>query len=101
MERDFFESFIDDALKFPPRIVMVDRRRSKRPGLSPDLDLFVYFCQSPRFAELMKHYHWLGRRGSTTCWSPPAPPPTQVRAASRNPISTPPRAHEGVYCALT
>jgi hypothetical protein len=63
IERDFFESFIDDALKFPPRIVLVDRRSSRRPGLSPDLDLFVYFCQSRRFGDLMRGYHWLGRRG--------------------------------------
>ena len=63
IERNFFESFIDDALKFPPRIVLVDRRHSRRPGLSPDLDLFAYFCQSPRFADLMQRYHWLGRRG--------------------------------------
>jgi hypothetical protein len=63
IEREFFESFIDDTLKYPPRIVLVDRRPGRRPGLSPDIDLFAYFCQSPRFADLMRGYHWLGRRG--------------------------------------
>jgi hypothetical protein len=63
IERNFFDSFIDDVLQFPPRIVLVDRRRSRRPGLSPDLDLFAYFCQSPRFADLMRRYYWLGHRG--------------------------------------
>ena len=63
VERDFFESFVDDAVRYQPRIVLVDRRQGIRPGLSNQLDLFLYFCQSPRFADLMKGYHWLGRRG--------------------------------------
>jgi hypothetical protein len=63
IERNFFDSFIDDVLQFPPRIVLVDRRRSRRPGLSPDLELFAYFCQCQSFADLMRRYYWLGHRG--------------------------------------
>jgi hypothetical protein len=63
IERDFFESFVDDALKFPPRIIMVNRRRAVRAGLAPDFDLFAYFCQSARFADLMRDYEWLDHRG--------------------------------------
>lgn len=74
IERDFFESFTDDALQFPPRIVLVDRRRSVRPGLSPELDLLAYFCQSPRFAELMTGYDWLGRRAFYDVLVPRAAP---------------------------
>jgi hypothetical protein len=62
IERAFFDSFVADARANPPRLVMIDRRRAIRPGLSPDLDLFAYFCQSPDFAELMRGYDWLGRR---------------------------------------
>ncbi len=62
LEREFFDSFVEDAVRYPPRIVLVDRRRAVRPGLSPDLDLLAYFCQSPRFAELMSGYEWLGAR---------------------------------------
>jgi hypothetical protein len=80
IEREFFESFIDDALKYPPRIVLVDRRPGRRPGLSPDIDLFAYFCQSPRFADLMRGYHWLGGAGFTMCSCLPARLPVQVRA---------------------
>ena len=61
-ERAFFESFVEDALAHPPRIVLVDRRRPVRPGLAPDLDLLAYFCQDPRFATLMGGYAWLGHR---------------------------------------
>ena len=61
-ERAFFESFVEDALAHPPRIVLVDRRRPVRPGLAADLDLLAYFCQDPRFAALMGGYAWLGHR---------------------------------------
>jgi hypothetical protein len=61
-ERRFFESFIDDALAHPPRLVLIDRRRPVRPGLAADLDLLAYFCQDPRFAGLMEGYASIGRR---------------------------------------
>ena len=64
LEREFFDSFVEDAVAHPPRLVMVDRRRLVRPGLAPELDLLAYFCQSPPFAKLLAAYDWLGRRGS-------------------------------------
>ncbi|HXV24031.1 MAG TPA: hypothetical protein VED46_07220 [Alphaproteobacteria bacterium] len=90
LERDFFVSFIEDAVNHPPRIVLVDRRRPIRPGLAPDLDLFAYFCQSPRFAQLMSGYEWLGarshydvlvaRRTPATDAGPCATPPLEIDA---------------------
>ena len=72
-EKSFFESFVDDALAHPPRIVLVDRRRPVRPGLAPDLDLLAYFCQDPRFAELMDGYGLLGHRAHYDVLVPTAP----------------------------
>ncbi|MDF2764013.1 MAG: hypothetical protein K0S81_1007 [Rhodospirillales bacterium] len=76
IERDFFESFVADALAHPPRIVLVDRRRPVRPGLSPELDLLAYFCQSAPFAELMSGFDWLGRRGTYDVLIPRAGAPS-------------------------
>jgi hypothetical protein len=86
LERSFFETFIEDAIAHPPRLVLVDRRRLVRPGLAPELDLLAYFCQSPRFAELLAEYGWLGRRGSYDVLVPlPSDPPTGGACATPAP----------------
>lgn len=74
IERDFFESFVEDALAHPPRILIVDRRRPVRPGLSPELDLLAYFCQSLPFAEMAKGFVWLGTHGHYDVLVPVATP---------------------------
>lgn len=101
IERDFFETFIDDAVRFPPRIVLVDRRRSVRPGLSPDLDLFAYFCQSPRFAELMRGHDWLGRRGFYDVLVPSATSTANPCRAPRPDFDTKPSASRGARPQVT
>ncbi len=80
IERDFFESFVEDALAHPPRILIVDRRRPVRPGLSPDLDLLAYFCQSPRFSDFIRGYRWLGAHGHYEVLVPQAPPASGLGA---------------------
>jgi hypothetical protein len=86
LEREFFDTFIEDAIAHPPRIVLVDRRHLVRPGLAPELDLLAYFCQSPRFAELLAGYDWLGRRGSYDVLVPwPSAPPAGGACATPAP----------------
>jgi hypothetical protein len=48
-----------------------------RPGLSPELDLLAYFCQSAPFAELMRGFDWLGRRGTYDVLVPRAGAPSR------------------------
>jgi hypothetical protein len=86
LEREFFDSFIEDAVAHPPRVILVDRRRLVRPGLAPELDLLAYFCQSPRFAQLVAAYDWLGRRGSYDVLVPrPASPASAGACATPAP----------------
>jgi hypothetical protein len=75
IERAFFDSFIEDAVAHPPRIILIDRRPVARPGFAADLDLLAYFCQSPRFAQLVSGYGWLGRRANYDALTPRRAPP--------------------------
>lgn len=75
IERAFFESFIEDAIAHPPRIILIDRRPVVRPDFAVDVDLLAYFCQSPRFAQLVSGYGWLGRRANYDALTPRTPRP--------------------------
>jgi hypothetical protein len=101
IERAFFESFIDDALAHPPRVILIDRRPPARTGLAPDLDLLAYFCQSARFAELVAAYGWLGRRASYDVLTPRTPQPgAAAPCVARPPSFDPePSSHSGLVKA--
>jgi hypothetical protein len=60
-EARFFATMVEDALRFPPQLLMVDRRPQFPPLTALRFDFLAYFRQDPRFARLMDGYRYAGR----------------------------------------
>jgi hypothetical protein len=59
-EARFFATMVEDALRFPPQLLMVDRRQQFPPLTQLRFDFLAYFRQDPRFAALMDGYRYYG-----------------------------------------
>ena len=64
VERRFFETVVNDLLKRPPRLLVVERGPFKQALGSRPFDFIEYFSGSPDFVELMRGYRPVGYVGS-------------------------------------
>jgi hypothetical protein len=63
VERVFFDTVVDDVLKTPPRLLIVDRARFKQAMGRQQFDFLEYFSGSPAFRTLLRRYRNLGYIG--------------------------------------
>ena len=60
-EARFFATVVDDALRYQPQLILIDRRRQFPPLSEIGFYFLAYFRQDPRFAALMAQYRQAGR----------------------------------------
>jgi hypothetical protein len=61
IEAGFFATVVEDTLRFPPRMILVDRRAQVPPINKLGFDILAYFRQDPRFDGLVRSYQPAGR----------------------------------------
>jgi hypothetical protein len=65
LEREFFETVVDDLLRVPPRVLVVDHRSDQQAMRGRTFDFIAYFSASPAFTTLLQQYR---RRGYIGSW---------------------------------
>jgi hypothetical protein len=60
-EARFFATVVNDTLRFPPQMILVDRHPQYAPLDSIGFDFIAYFRQDPRFARVMDDFRYVGR----------------------------------------
>ena len=61
LEREFFDTVVQDLLEHPPRLLAVDRRQQMQAMRGRHFDYVKYFSASPEFAALFGKYRRLGQ----------------------------------------
>jgi hypothetical protein len=61
VEAQFFATMVEDALRFPPRVILVDQRRQFPPISELGFDFLAYFRQDARFDRLFASYRHAGQ----------------------------------------
>jgi hypothetical protein len=60
-EARFFATVVEDALRFPPQLILVDRGSQYAPLDDLRFDFVAYFRQHPQFARMMDGFRYAGR----------------------------------------